>query len=160
MSTYSKTILIGNLGADPTMVFFEGGGCLARFSIATTEHWKDKDSGQKMEATEWHRIIVRNKQAEICEKYLRKGSKVLIEGLNKTRKYTDGNNVDRYVTEVIANRVQFMSPKPQDQDTGSAVDQHQKVQRPNEVAGDQFLDSSKEKKVEMPDDNEPDDLPF
>lgn len=124
MSTLSKTMLIGNLGGDPTTVTFEGGGMITKFSIATTEHWKDQN-GEKKSKTEWHSIVTRNKQAEICEKYLSKGDKVYVEGQNRTRKWTDANGVEKYTTEVHARTITFLSPKGQRQEEGSAIEAHE-----------------------------------
>lgn len=124
MSTINKVILIGNLGDEVKMHYFEGGGSVGRFPIATSEHWTDKQSGEKKTATEWHNITVRDKTAEICEKFLSKGSKVYIEGKLKTRKWTDGNQIERYSTEVHARTVQFLSPKGQTESNESPVDQY------------------------------------
>lgn len=122
MSTVNKVILIGNLGDEVKMHYFEGGGCSGRFPIATSEHWTDKQTGEKKTATEWHNITVRDKTAEICEKFLFKGSKVYIEGKLKTRKWTDGNQVERFSTEIHARTVQFLSPKGQTESSQSPVD--------------------------------------
>lgn len=124
MSTINKVILIGNLGDEVKMHYFEGGGSVGRFPIATSENWTDKQSGEKKTATEWHNITVRDKTAEICEKFLSKGSKVYIEGKLKTRKWTDGNQIERYSTEVHARTVQFLSPKGQTESSESPVDQY------------------------------------
>jgi single-strand DNA-binding protein len=132
MSTYSKTIIIGNLGNDPEIKRFDGGGIIARFSVATTEHWTDKTTNEKKSLTEWHSCVVRGKQAEICEKYLKKGDKVCLDGKMRTRKWTDQNNVEKYVTELNVESVTFMTPKSQGTanttNTGSAVDDYQAKQ--------------------------------
>jgi single-strand DNA-binding protein len=101
----NKVILVGNLGRDPEIRSTQDGTKIASFSIATSESWKDKQSGERKERTEWHRIAVFNERlTEIVEKYLRKGSKVYVEGSLQTRKWTDTNNVERYTTEVVISR--------------------------------------------------------
>ena len=101
MSSVNKVILIGNLGADPDIKTFESGDKVANLSVATSEKWKDKNSGEKREKTEWHRVSVFGPVADVCEKYLKKGSKVYIEGKLETRKWQDQSGADRYSTEVI-----------------------------------------------------------
>jgi single-strand DNA-binding protein len=138
MSTYQKIIIVGNLGEDPNVRRFDNGGIVAQFSVATTEHWTDKTTNEKKSLTEWHRVVVRGKQAEICEKYLKKGDKVCIDGKMRTRKWTDTNNVERYVTELNAESVTFMTPKSQGtttQNTGSAVKEYEERQKANENPG-------------------------
>lgn len=101
----NKVILIGNLGRDPEVRHAQDGFKVVTFSLATNESWKDKTTGEKKERTEWHRIVIFNdKLSEIAEKYLKKGSKVYIEGQLQTRKWTDQNNQERYVTEVVVHR--------------------------------------------------------
>lgn len=92
--------LIGNLGNDPEVRYMPSGGAVANLSIATTEKWKDKDTGEPKEQTEWHRVVIFGKLAEVAGEYLRKGSKVFIEGGLRTRKWTDQQGVERYTTEV------------------------------------------------------------
>ena len=102
MSSYIKVIAVGNLGNDPEIRSFPNGDKIANFSIATSESWTDKTSGEKMERTEWHNVAVLNKGlANVCEKYLRKGSKILIEGKLRTRKWTDKAGNDRQSTEIV-----------------------------------------------------------
>lgn len=98
----NKVILVGNLGKDPEIRSFPNGGRVANFSIATSESWKDKATGEKKSRTEWHRISVLNENlVNICEKYVRKGSKVYIEGQLETRKWQDKDGKDQYTTEVV-----------------------------------------------------------
>lgn len=98
----NKVILIGNLGRDPEIRSFQNGGRVASFSIATSETWKDRTSGERKEKTEWHRISVLNeKLVEVVERYVKKGSKLYIEGQLETRKYTDKDGQERYTTEVV-----------------------------------------------------------
>lgn len=107
----NKIMLIGNTGDDVKMHYFEGGGCMGRFPLATNEDYVNKSTGEKVSSTEWHNIVVRNKAAEICEKYLTKGDKVYIEGRIKTRKWQDEQGNDRYSTEVQCNEFTFLTPK-------------------------------------------------
>ncbi|MFV9549777.1 single-stranded DNA-binding protein [Algibacter sp. PT7-4] len=109
--TLNKVMLIGNLGDDVKMHYFEGGGCVGRFPIATSETYVSKQTNERITNTEWHNIVVRNKGAEICEKYLSKGDKVYIEGRLKTRKWTDDKGNDRYSTEIQCNDFTFLSIK-------------------------------------------------
>ena len=101
----NKVILVGNLGRDPEIRSTQDGTKIASFSIATSESWKDKQTGERKDRTEWHRIAIFNERlTELAEKYLRKGSKVYVEGSLQTRKWTDTNNVERYTTEVVISR--------------------------------------------------------
>ncbi|WP_352309041.1 single-stranded DNA-binding protein [Psychrobacter sp. W2-37-MNA-CIBAN-0211] len=107
MRGVNKVIIIGNLGADPETRQFNNGGSVTNISVATSEQWTDKESGEKREATEWHRIVLFNRLGEIAAQYLRKGSKVYIEGKLQTRKY-DKNGVDTYATEIKAEQMQML----------------------------------------------------
>lgn len=101
----NKVMIIGNLGRDPEIRMTQDGGKLANFTVATSEIWKDKNTGERVERTEWHRVVVFSEHiAEIAEKYLRKGSKVYVEGQLQTRKWTDQQGVERYTTEVVISR--------------------------------------------------------
>jgi single-strand DNA-binding protein len=104
----NKVILIGNLGKDPEVSYMPSGAAVANITLATSNSWKDKESGEQKEHTEWHRISFFNRLAEIAGEYLRKGSKVYIEGSLRTRKWQDKNGQDRYVTEIIANEMQML----------------------------------------------------
>jgi single-strand DNA-binding protein len=108
MAGVNKVILVGNLGKDPEVRHTPQGQTVANFSIATSESWNDK-TGQKQERTEWHRIVVWGKLAELCSKYLSKGRQVYIEGKLQTRAWDDKEGQKRYTTEVIANTIQFLS---------------------------------------------------
>jgi single-strand DNA-binding protein len=103
----NKVILVGNLGKDPEVRYTQTGSAVANFSIATSEQWNDRD-GKKQERTEWHNIVVWGKQAEHCGQYLSKGRQVYIEGSIRTRSYDDKSGNKRYVTEIIAQRIQFL----------------------------------------------------
>lgn len=107
MASVNKVILIGNLGRDPEIRFTQGGAAVCNFSLATNERWKDKN-GQPQERTEWHRIVVWGKQAEICKEYLAKGRQVYIEGSLQTREWNDRDGNKRNTTEVRAVRVQLL----------------------------------------------------
>lgn len=111
MASVNKVILIGNLGQDPEVRFTGSGQSVATLNLATTDFWVDK-SGQKGERTEWHRVVVWGKQAEVCKNYLSKGRSVYVEGRLQTRKWTDKNGNDKYTTEVVAQRIQFLGSKP------------------------------------------------
>lgn len=104
----NKVILIGNLGQDPEVRFTPSGAAVANLNLATSDTWMDKQSGTKQERTEWHRIVLFNKTAEIAQQYLKKGSKVYIEGRLQTRKWQDQNGQDRYSTEIVANDMQML----------------------------------------------------
>ena len=108
MSGVNKVILIGNLGADPEVRYFPSGDGVANLSVATSETWKDRNSGEPQERTEWHRVVIRGKLAEVVKNYLHKGSKVYLEGKLHTRKWQDQSGQDRYSTEIKAQRVQFL----------------------------------------------------
>jgi single-strand DNA-binding protein len=104
----NKVILIGNLGKDPEVRFTPSGQAVANFNIATTDSWTDKSNGQKQERTEWHRIVVWGKLAELCGEYLKKGRQCYVEGRLQTREWTDKEGQKKYTTEVVANTVQFL----------------------------------------------------
>ena len=108
MRGVNKVTIIGNLGADPESRQFQNGGSVTTISVATSEQWTDKQSGEKREATEWHRISLFNRLGEIAAQYLRKGSKVYIEGSLRTRKYQDPQGQDRYITEIRADQMQML----------------------------------------------------
>jgi len=107
----NKVIIIGNLGADPDVRYLPSGGAVTNISVATSESWKDKDTGQTQERTEWHKIVMYARLAEITGEYLRKGSKVYIEGSIRTRKWQDKDGKDRYTTEIIANNMQMLDSR-------------------------------------------------
>jgi len=109
----NKVIILGNLGQDPEVRFTPAGAAVANLSIATTDTWLDRQSGQRQERTEWHRVVLFNKTAEIAQQYLKKGSKVYIEGRLQTRKWQDQNGQDRYTTEIVGNDMQMLDTLPQ-----------------------------------------------
>lgn len=121
MASVNKVILIGNLGRDPETKYTTGGDAVANLSIATTEAWKDK-SGAKQEKTEWHRVVLFGRQAEVAGEYLKKGRSVYIEGRLQTRKYTDKEGVEKYATEIIGDRMQMLGgDKPEREERTAAV---------------------------------------
>jgi single-strand DNA-binding protein len=118
MAGINKVIIVGNLGKDPEVTYVPSGAAVAKFSVATSETWKDKTSGEKKERTEWHRIVAWDKLGEICGKYLSKGRQVYVEGKLQTHSYDDKEGVKRYVTEIIAQEVQFLGGNRDSSDSG------------------------------------------
>ena len=116
----NKVILIGNLGADPEVRYMPTGGGVANVTIATTEGWKDKQTGEQQEKTEWHRVVFFGRLGEIAGEYLKKGSKVYIEGRLQTRKWQDKSGVDRYTTEIVANDLQMLDSRGGSAEFGQA----------------------------------------
>lgn len=108
----NKVIIVGNLGADPEMRYMPNGNAVTNISVATSETWTDKQTGQAQERTEWHRISAFGKLAEIMGQYLKKGSQVYIEGSLRTRKWQDQNGQDRYSTDIIADQMQMLGGRP------------------------------------------------
>mgnify|MGYP000889193613 CR=1 FL=1 len=108
MASVNKVILIGNLGKDPEVRYMSDGRAVANITIATSEKWKDKTTGEKQERTEWHNVVFYSPLAEIAGQYLRKGSSVFVEGRLQTRKWQDKNGQDRYTTEIIANEMKML----------------------------------------------------
>ena len=108
----NKVILIGNLGQDPETRYMPNGNAVATISLATSDAWKDKQTGQQQERTEWHRLVFFNKLGEIAGKYLKKGSKIYIEGSLRTRKWQAQDGSDRYTTEIVVNDLQMLDGKP------------------------------------------------
>jgi len=107
MASVNKVILLGNLGRDPETRYTTGGDAVCNLSIATSEQWKDKN-GEKQERTEWHRVVLFGRQAEIAGEYLKKGRSVYVEGRLQTRKYTDKDGVEKYSTEIVGDRMQLL----------------------------------------------------
>jgi len=107
----NKVILIGNLGADPETRYMPSGGAVTNLRLATSENWKDKNTGEMQERTEWHRVVLFGKLAEIAAEYVRKGSKVYIEGRLQTRKWQDKEGRDNYSTEIVANDMQMLDSR-------------------------------------------------
>jgi single-strand DNA-binding protein len=121
MASVNKVILVGNLGRDPEMRTFPSGDRVANVTIATTDKWKDKQTGEMKEATEWHRLVFNGRLAEIAGEYLRKGSQIYVEGSLRTRKWTDKDGIEKYTTEIRVDQMQMLgsrqgmgSPSPEE----------------------------------------------
>jgi single-strand DNA-binding protein len=111
MASVNKVILVGNLGRDPETRYNAEGGAITNISVATTDTWKDKTSGEKQERTEWHRVVFFSRLAEIAGEYLKKGSQVYIEGSLRTRKWTDKEGTEKYTTEIVADKMQMLGSR-------------------------------------------------
>jgi single-strand DNA-binding protein len=111
MASVNKVIVVGNLGRDPEMRTFPSGDQVANVTVATTDKWKDKQSGEMREATEWHRIVFNGRLAEIAGQYLRKGSQVYVEGSLRTRKWTDKDGIEKFTTEIRADQMQMLGSR-------------------------------------------------
>lgn len=143
MRGVNKVILVGTLGKDPETKTFANGGSLTQFSIATSESWTDKNTGERKEQTEWHNIVLQNRLGEIAQQYLKKGSKVYIEGSLNTRKWTDQNGQERYTTQIKGSQLQMLDsangnnqqqaqqPKPQQQQNSYTAKPQQPYQPQN-----------------------------
>lgn len=107
----NKVIIVGNIGQDPEVRYMPSGGAVANVSVATSESWKDKQSGEQVDRTEWHRVVFFNRLGEIAGEYLKRGAKVYIEGSLRTRKWQDKDGQDRYTTEIVANEMQMLDRK-------------------------------------------------
>lgn len=155
----NKVEIIGNLGNDPEIRYMPSGGAVANLSIATTESWKDKTTGEKKEQTEWHRVVIFGKLAEIAGEYLRKGSKVFIEGSLRTRKWQDQAGVERYTTEInvgMNGRMLMLSHANDNQQGGSQQQQRQQFsgggQKQRQATGQQQKPSGNEPPMDFDDD--------
>ncbi|MBG6246688.1 ssDNA-binding protein (plasmid) [Candidatus Symbiopectobacterium sp. 'North America'] len=136
----NKVILVGNLGQDPEIRYMPNGGAVANLTLATSESWRDKQTGETKEKTEWHRVVLFGKLAEVAGEYLRKGSQVYIEGSLQTRKWTDQAGVEKYTTEVIVNiggTMQMLGGRQQNAGNNSGWGQPQQPQSGNQEAAGQ-----------------------
>jgi len=122
----NKVTIVGNLGNDPEVKQLPSGGAVTNISVATSESWKDKQTGQQQERTEWHRIVFFNRLAEIAGEYLKKGSQVYVEGSLRTRKWQDQSGQDRYTTEIVGNEMQMLGGR---QDGSAGADHQAPAQR-------------------------------
>ncbi|MCL4136617.1 UNVERIFIED_CONTAM: hypothetical protein GTU68_042349 [Idotea baltica] len=127
--TLNKVMLIGHLGDEIKMHFFEGGNSIGRFPIATNETYTNRQTGERVTTTEWHNVVVRNKLAEICEKYLSKGDKVYVEGRIKTRQWDDQTGNKRYTTEIHASEMTFLTTK-KDLESGTPKPPASEIKKP------------------------------
>ena len=155
----NKVILIGNLGRDPEVRYSQDGNKIVNISLATSESWTDRGSGERREKTEWHRVVIFNDRlSEIAEKYLNKGSKVYLEGQLQTRKWTGNDGQERYTTEVVINR--FRGDLTMlDSRTSGAQDIGTSSQEPEYVSTDNGMEASSEK-IESVSDQLDDEIPF
>lgn len=149
MRGVNKVILVGVLGKDPETKTFANGGSLTQFSIATSETWTDKNTGERKEQTEWHNIVLQNKLGEIAQQYLRKGSKVYIEGSLNTRKWTDQNGQERYTTQIKGQQMQML-------DSANGNNQQQAQAQPPQQPKPTYAKNTQQTQVVDLDD----DLPF
>ena len=145
MAGINKVILVGNLGKDPEVRYLEGGTAVANFPIATSETYKDRTSGEKKVATEWHNIVLWRRLAEIAEKYLKKGSQVYIEGKLKTRRWQDKDGNNRYTTEIVGDNLQMLGKKDESSSNSTYTEQPTNSKTTPEIEDNN---------------NEVDDLPF
>jgi single-strand DNA-binding protein len=144
----NKVILVGNLGKDPEVRYMPNGNAVANITLATTESWKDKSSGEQQEKTEWHRIVMFRRLGEIAGEYLKKGSQVYIEGKLQTRKWQDNSGNDRYTTEIVANEMQMLGGRggggsagfSQDAAPAQSAPQTQTQPQPQPAAAGEFDD--------------------
>jgi single-strand DNA-binding protein len=155
MASVNKVILIGNLGRDPEVRYSPSGTAVCNITIATSRRWKDKTSGDAQEETEWHRVVLYDRQAEVAGQYLKKGRPVYIEGRLKTRKWTDKDGVERYTTEVIASDLKFLGGREE----GDAPQQRQATPAQQPSAEQRHAQASKPATKTNFDDME-DDIPF
>lgn len=174
MAGINKVIIVGNLGNDPEMRTMPNGEAVANISVATSESWTDKNTGERREVTEWHRIVFYRRQAEVAGQYLRKGSQVYVEGRLKTRKWQDQNGQDRYTTEIQGDVLQMLGGRNQGGDFGgnqsgwgnSAPAPQQSYNQGNsgygydQTASRPAQQAAKPAQAEPPMDNFDDDIPF
>lgn len=147
MASVNKVILVGNLGKDPEVRYMPSGEAVTNVTVATTDSWKDKNSGEKKELTEWHRVVFFRKLAEIAGQYLKKGSQVYIEGSLKTRKWQDKEGQERYTTEIVADTMQMLGRRegmgdsgPRDNDYGGGRPAAPPAKAQQAPAGNSFND--------------------
>lgn len=140
----NKVLIMGNLGTEPETRYMPSGAAVTNIRVATSEVWKDKQSGERQERTEWHRIVLFNRLGEIAAQYLHKGSRVFVEGSLRTNKWQDQNGNDRYTTEIIASAMQLMDSKGSggnfDQEMPQEAPAQQEKRQPATVAADEEFD--------------------
>lgn len=159
----NKVILVGNVGGDPEVRYMPNGNAVATLSVATSESWKDKETGNKQERTEWHRVVCFNRLGEIAGEYIRKGSKLYVEGSLRTRKWQDSQGQDRYTTEIVASDIQMLDGKGQTSGYGDSQPMSQESQgsssapsRPQQSRASQPSQTAAQQAFEELDD----DIPF
>ena len=136
----NKVILIGNLGNDPDTRYTAGGAAVANISLATTDSWRDKETGEQQDRTEWHRVVFFGRLAEIVSEYLHKGSQIYIEGRLQTRKWQDKEGNDRYTTEIVANEMQMLGGRGSGGGSGGAMDRSEPERSTSQPAAKQSAD--------------------
>jgi single-strand DNA-binding protein len=132
----NKVILVGNVGQDPEVRYMPSGGAVANLSIATSESWKDKQTGEQTDRTEWHRVVFFNRLGEIAGEYLKRGSKVYVEGSLRTRKWQDKDGQERYTTEIVGSEMQMLDKKGEDVSARMTESTNQQQPAPSETAAD------------------------
>lgn len=157
----NKTISIGNLCADPETRFMPSGGAVTNVTIAMNETWKDKQTGEKVEKAEFMRVVFFNRLAEVAGEYLKKGSKIYVEGSLRTRKWQDQSGQDKYTTEIVASELQMLDGKPADQDDHQTQPSQQPQRQPANSAGDYRAASGGTQKQPPPQfEDDFDDIPY
>lgn len=157
MASINKVLLLGHLGKDPETRYMPNGDAVCNITVATSESWKDKATGEKKEATEWHRIVLYRKLGEIAGEYLKKGALVYIEGALKARKWQDKDGIDRYITEIVADKLQMLDTRGQ-QDSAPEGN-HAPITRNHDNAGSAMSHRSNTQSGAAFDDLD-DDIPF
>jgi single-strand DNA-binding protein len=155
----NKVILVGHLGQDPEIKHMPSGGAVANISVATTDQWKDKQTGEMRDRTEWHRVVFFNRLAEVVAEYLRKGSQVYVEGRLQTRKWQDQNGNDRYTTEIVASEMQMLGGRG-GQSAGGDQSFGGQQQGGGFGGGQQQAQRAPAQAAPMPADDFDDDIPF
>ena len=158
MAGINKVIIVGFLGNDPELRTMPNGEAVANISVATSEAWTDKSTGERREVTEWHRIVFYRRQAEICGEYLKKGSRVYLEGRLRTRKWQDQNGQDRYTTEIQGDVLQMLDSRSDRQSDGYA--QAAQPSSPSQAPSASQATPASKPAAEAPMDNFDDDIPF
>lgn len=152
----NKVIIVGTLGNDPEVKYSASGSAIVNISVATSEQWKDKQTGEKKEQTEWHRVVIFGKLAEVAGEYLRKGSQVYIEGQLRTRKWTDSNGVDKYTTEIVIQQMggvmQMLGGKRDDSGQQPRQQSGQQPQRQQQLPKQQSQQGGNEPPMDFDDD--------
>ncbi len=156
----NKAIIVGTLGKDPDVKYTAGGSAVVNVSVATNESWKDKTTGENIEKTEWHRIVIFGKLAEIAAQYLRKGQQVYFEGKIQTRKWQDNNGQDRYSTEIVANEMQMLGSRADSSGGTAAFNPNQQKQQPQQNQAPQAQAAAPSNFDAPPTDEGFDDIPF
>ena len=157
----NKVILVGNLGNDPEVRYANNGAAIANLSIATSESWKDKNTGEQQEKTEWHRVVMFNRLGEIAGEYLRKGSKIYIEGKLQTRKWQDQSGQDRYSTEIVASEMQMLDSRGDNMGQGGGYQSAPRQQsNQNQQSGGGQAPAPAPQSAPAPANDFDDDIPF